>query len=168
MANSANPITEEEEGEEENKKEQEEDYWKRQYENLQRDLSQKEVENRVWEKKYAKLEEKCTKLESQLGASLELGSALGEVDKLNQIVKSREATISELEAINRDLKEQNYGLKIQLQTAQLNLNAQREQIEQFVNLQVSYQELSDEHARSQRKAQEDRQNLLQEMESLRP
>ena len=50
------------------------DYWKNQYEELQKEQKNQDVDRRVLEVKNQRLEEKCTKLEAQLQTTLDLAS----------------------------------------------------------------------------------------------
>ena len=50
------------------------EYWKGQYEELQREQKDAEVNRKVLEVKNQRLEEKCTRLESQLQTALELSN----------------------------------------------------------------------------------------------
>ena len=97
-------------------------------------MKSQEVERRVLQKKNQILEEKQAKLESELQTALSMTQSQADVERLSKIVFQQAQTISEYEALNHEMNEDNLKLKMQLQTAALESKAQESQINSYVNL----------------------------------
>lgn len=115
-------------------------------------MKSQEVERRVLQKKNQILEEKQAKLEGELQAA---AGSQTDVERLSKIVYQQAQTISEYEALNHELREDNLKLKMQLQTAAVESKALESQISSYVNLQVLYDELKSDHAKLLKRVQED-------------
>ena len=68
----------------------------------------------------------------------------GDVQGLLERLKERDAEVIVISEENKELKKENVNLKVKLQKSQSELSSQELQINQFVNLQVEYEDVKQE------------------------
>ena len=94
--------------------------------------------------RYSKLEKRCNELETVMKEN-------GDIQGLLERLKERDAEVIVLSEENKELKKENVNLKVKLQKSQSELSSQELQINQFVNLQVEYEDVKQEIFKQQRK-----------------
>ena len=87
-------------------------------------------------------------------------------ERLNTQLKERGDFIIELEKEYQALKKENLSLKVQLQAQQGDIKNQEQQIEQFINLKLSFEEQIEQLSKSQKKYELERERNDQLMAKI--